>query len=412
MTADCACGPAEAGSGGSGVFGQSKPRLIDVFRDHGADYRRTHPLSPEQARLLHDLETCRTRERGGHLDVCPGCGHEQPMYNSCGNRHCPSCQSLSGARWLAERAERVLPVGHFHVVFTLPEELRPIALRNQRTTYDLLFDAAARTLNTLAADLLGAQLGVTIVLHTWTRQLLAHPHVHCIVSGGGLALDGSGWVQADDNYLFPAARMRALFRALVLASIGSAYDSDELHLGGSASHLEDPVAFARMMGKLWKKKWVVHVEAPQGGSQHVFGYLGRYLRRVAISDQRLLAYDDDGVSFRTRGDNRMTLAPEEFIRRFLLHSLPSGFRKVRHFGLYAPGNVNGRLETARALVLEAGLDIASLPRRGPAPRSWVELIIVLTGQHPLRCPKCHQAIMVAQPLPSSWPEAPPWRDTS
>jgi len=334
------------------------------------------------------------------------------MYNSCGNRHCPSCQSLAGARWLAERAERVLPIGHFHVVFTLPEELRPIALRNQKVVYDLLFDAAARTLNTLAADVLGAQLGSTIVLHTWTRELDYHPHVHCVVSVGGLALDGSRWIRPDDDYLFPAARMRALFRALVLGPIGAAYDLGDLRLGGSASHLADPVAFARMMRKLWKKKWVVHVEPPEGGARHVLGYLGRYLRRVAISDQRLLDYDESGVTFRTRGDDQTTLQPEELIRRFLMHTLPSGFRKVRHFGLYAPGNVNGRLETARALVLDAGLDIDSLPRTGPLPATWVDLMIVLTGLHPLRCPKCHEAVMAPHPLPSSPVVDAQSRDTS
>lgn len=396
---DCAsCGPAQAGHG-VGASGFGGPRLIDIFRDHGAAYRMSHPLSPEQARLLHDLESCRTPERGGHLYVCPGCGHEQPMYNSCGNRHCPTCQSLVGTRWLAERAERVLPVGHFHVVFTLPDELRPIALRNHKKIYDILFDAAARTLNTLAADILGAQLGVTIVMHTWTRELRFHPHVHCVVSGGGLALDGSRWIQTDDDYLFPAARMRALFRALVLAPIGAAYDRGELQLGGATSDLEDPVAFARMMRRLWKKKWVVNVEPPEAGSHHVFGYLGRYLRRVAISDQRLLAYDDDGVTFRTRGNDQISLVAEEFIRRFLMHTLPAGFRKVRHFGLYAPSNVNGRLETARALIIEAGLDIDSLPRTGPLPTSWVDLMIVLTGVHPLRCPKCHKEVMEPHPLP-------------
>jgi hypothetical protein len=267
-------------------------------------------------------------------------------------------------------------------------------------------------LNTLATDILGAQLGVTIVLHTWTRELAFHPHVHCVVSGGGLDIDGSRWIQTRDDYLFPAARMRALFRSLVLAPIGAAYDRGALLLGGSAAGLEDPVAFARMMRHLWKKKWVVHVEPPEGGSQHVFGYLGRYLRRVAISDQRLLDYDNDGVTFRTRGDSQISLVPEEFIRRFLMHTLPPGFRKVRHFGLYAPGNVNGRLETARALIIEAGLDINSFPRTGPLPTSWVDLMIALTGVHPLRCPQCHKEIMEPQPLPLSMRADVQSRDTS
>jgi hypothetical protein len=372
----------------------------------------SHPLSPEQARLLHDLEVCRTAALGGHLYVCPGCGHELPVYNSCRNRHCPACQSLEGARWLATRAERVLLVGHFHVVFTVPDELRPLALHNQELIYDLLFDAAAHTLNTLARDVLGAQLGVTIVLHTWTRELCFHPHVHCVVSSGGLSLDGSRWVPPKDDYLFPAARMRALFRARILAPIGLAYDHGELRLDGASSHLEDPLAFPRLMRRLWKKKWVVHVDPPLRGSRHLLAYLGRYLRRVAISDQRLVTYDHNGVTFRTHGHDQITLEPQEFIRRFLLHTLPAGFRKVRHFGLYAPGNIKGRLGTARALVIEAGLDIPSAFSSGPLPRSWIDLVIALTGAHPLLCPRCRNAIMVPRPLPSAPPPHPQLRDSS
>lgn len=267
-----------------GQAGQGRPRLevADIFRAHGEAYRKTHALTDSQRKVMRDIEACRTPILGGHLDVCPRCGDERPSYNSCRNRHCPKCQSLAQAKWVTERLARLLPTHYFHVVFTVPEELKPIAHHHRERFFKLLFEAASGTLLQLAADpkRLGGQLGITAVLHTWTRDLRFHPHLHCVVTGGGLTSDGDRWVAACRRYLFPRLVLSKLFRGKLLAALGAAWDKGEL----ACPALSDPQAFAHLKDALYRKQWVVYPKATFGGPAHVFSYLGRYTHRVAISN--------------------------------------------------------------------------------------------------------------------------------
>jgi hypothetical protein len=404
--------------------------VADLFRAHGDAYRQRHALGPGERKVMRDIETCRTAVLGGHLDACDACGHTEVSYNSCRNRHCPKCQALRQARWIAERMERVLPTHHFHVVFTVPEELKPLALRNRILFFDLLFDAASRTLLQLGRDpkRLGGLIGITAVLHTWTRSLDFHPHVHCIVTGGGLSTDGTRFVRAGrGRYLFPVKVIGRLFRGKLLAALARAHATGRLTLDGRCAELADPAAFARLKDGLYRKDWVVHCKAPFGGAEQVFRYLGRYTHRVGISNQRLLEADEKSVRFRTRGDKTCTVAPDEFIRRFLLHVLPRGFVKIRHFGLLAPANVNSRLATARRLLdpdaqysaepaaAPAVTDIVAATEKAgeppPAP-SWRDLFLRLTGIDLSRCRVCGRGTMIRYPLPDGPLPPPSFLDTS
>jgi len=354
--------------------------VADVFRAHGETYRQRHALTPDQLQVMRAIETCRTEVLGGHVDVCAACVYSRPAYNSCRNRHCPKCQFLAQAKWIEERMARILPVPYFHVVFTLPAELRALVKKNPRRLYDLLFDAASRTLLDLGRDpeRLGAQLGFTTVLHTWTRSLEYHPHLHCIVTSGGLSEDGATWIRAGQGrYLFPVKVMGDLFRGKFLAGLRRLHQRGELDTGGDA-----PSAFARLVDGLYHTSWHVYAKRPFGGPQHVYQYLGRYTHRIAISNQRLLAAGDDGVRFHTRGRKTLTLAPDEFIRRFLQHVLPHGFAKIRHFGLLAPCHVKTRLARARTLLAP------DEPVPVVAKRTWLERLLALTGKDPSRCPRC------------------------
>lgn len=331
-----------------------RPTVAEVFRRHGPAYLCQHTLAPAQAKVLRAVSACRTAALGGHVDVCLDCGYAHPFYNSCRDRHCPTCQSNAAKKWLEGRLERVLPTHHFHVVFTLPEPLRAVALANPKLIYDLLFSAATETLQDLAATRLGARLGITAVLHTWTREMLLHPHLHCVVTGGGLALDGSRWVACRDAYLFPVHVMGALFRGKFLDGLVRAHRTDTLRFVGSSAHLADPLAFAKMRNQLYGTHWVVFAKRPFGGPRQVLAYLARYTHRVAISDARIRTLTEDRVVISTRKGRTCTIHPDEFIRRFLLHVLPPSFRKIRHYGLFAPASVNTRFVTARRLLDAAG----------------------------------------------------------
>ncbi len=384
----------------------SRPSLVDIFRRHGEAYRAAHPwLSPEQKRLLRDVMLCRTPALGGHLYVCDSCDYEAVVYNSCRNRNCPNCQALEQARWIEARKARVLPVGHHHVVFTLPGKLRSLAKRHPRKLYALLMTAVRETLTDLPREHLGLRFGVTVVLHTWTRELLLHPHVHCIVTAGGLTLDDTRWVDRS-RFLLPSALLKSYFRGRVLHHLDCLRRQDKSSTSPSLSQ----AAWKKLIGSLPKpKKWCIHVERPFGRSTHVLEYLGRYTHRIAISDARLVEELDDVVRFRTRGDDTLSLTPKVFIERFLQHVLPSGLHKIRHFGLYAAANVQRRLVVAQELlgVGDRHQEDDKKPQPKPDDETATDLLLRLTGKDLLCCPKCGKGRMKRTPLPELDARAPP-----
>jgi hypothetical protein len=355
---------------------------------------------------LRDIEACRTAALGGHLDVCLDCGHERPAYNSCRNRHCPKCQSLDQERWLAGRLETILPVPYVHVVFTLPSQLAPLAMGNRRFVFDQLFRAAAETLRTRGRDpnRLGGQLAITIVLHTWTRDLRFHPHVHCIVTGGGLSADGQRWLEARENYLFPVKVLSRLFRGKILDALTRAFRQHRLDL---PDELLDEHDFVHWRSQLYDQDWVTYAKPPFAGPEQVFAYLGRYTHRVGLSNHRILDIQDDAVTLRTRGENTVTLHPHELIRRFLLHVLPRGFVKIRHYGLAAASNVNTRLVTARLLLAQA--PSATTPQNAPPPDDWRHLLERFTGLDTTTCPACASPRWIRTPLSRALTPRPPPR---
>lgn len=404
--------PASPGDAG---WGQPRLAVGDIFRTHGEAYRRSHALSDQQRKVMHAIEVCRTPVLGGRMEVCDRCGHQQVQFNSCRNRHCPMCQSLKQHSWLESRMERLLPTDYFHVVFTIPDRLlNPIVERNRQLLFDLMFEAASRCLLELGEDRnrLGAQLGATLVLHTWTRDLLFHPHLHCIVTGGGLSLDGNRWVAARQNYLFPVKVLSKLFRGKLIAALDRAYRAGRLSLSGSCAELSNPKAFARLKDRLYKAAWVSYAKKPFAGPSQVFSYLGLYTHRVGISNHRLLAVDSEGVLFRTRGEKTARLKPQEFIRRFLQHVLPAGFVKIRHYGLLAPANVNTRLARARTLLeaktprlpaavaAAAALLLAIRPSsdQAPAAGDWRARLQRVAGIDASACPACGIGRLITSPL--------------
>jgi Putative transposase/Transposase zinc-binding domain len=350
--------------------------VADIFRAAGPAYRAAHRghLSLHQLKVMSAVEHCRTAALGGHVEACEGCDHWRIAYNSCRNRHCPRCQGAAARTWLAAREADLLPVGYFHVVFTLPAEVANIAFHNKALIYDLLFRAASDTMMTIAADPkhLGARIGMTAVLHTWGSALTHHPHVHMVVPGGGISLDGERWVSARPAFLLPVRVLSALFRRLFLSRLLALYDAGRLGFHGSLAHLVDRRAFLRYLSPVRKKRWVVYAKPPFAGPGAVLAYLSRYTHRVAISNSRLIQFADDGVTFRYKDYRRngserqqmMTLTANEFIRRFLLHVLPKGFHRIRHYGLLASGTRKGHLERARhflAVAPPAALEVPGEP---------------------------------------------------
>jgi hypothetical protein len=359
--------------------------LADIVRAHGETFAKSRRLRPEERAALRAVEQCRTVVLGGHLDVCTACGHERPSYNSCRNRHCPKCQSLAQARWIARRLERILPVHYFHVVFTLPAELRGIAKRSREDVFDLLFAAASQTMLALARDpkRLGAELGVTLVLHTWTRELQFHPHVHAIVTGGGLTTDGARWIKARGKFLFPVRVMGALFRGKMLAAL-------------EVAHARGLVDLAEVdLDALRQKSWIVYAKRPFGGPQQVIRYLGRYTHRVGISNQRLVSMDEYGVTFRTKDGKSVTLDGPELLARFVQHVLPSRFVKIRHYGLHSARHATTRLELARQRLSPRSRE--NVHRRDVG--DWRELLWQLSGIDVTLCPVCLKSTIVRVALP-------------
>ena len=366
--------------------------VAHIFRLYGEDFRRQHRLSRPQLRAMRAIELCRTAALGGHLYECDECGVQKPCYNSCRNRHCPKCQALDKERWLEQRCQELLPVPYFHVVFTVPEELNPLALANPKWFYDLLFSSASKTLLEIAADPkhLGAKIGVLAVLHTWSQTQLLHPHVHCIVPGGGLSADRQHWVSSRrPDYFLPVQVLRSLFRGKFLAGVKQAYQAGELKLPKS---LADPAAFKALLNRLYDKTWVVYSKPPFGSPEQVLAYLARYTHRVAISNPRLVRLADDQVTFTykdyTQGGRKreMTLSAEEFIRRFLLHVLPEGFVRIRYYGLLSNRHRADNLARSRELLTGTSAEVATAAPA--AEEDWKSLLTRLTGRDPTLCPHC------------------------
>ncbi len=405
--------------------GSPRPTVGEIVRAHGEAFRAQHALTEAQRKVLREVGACRTAVLGGRLEVCQSCGYQKAVYHSCRNRHCPACQALPQARWIAGRLARLLPTDYFHVVFTVPDGLLAgLALRNRTVFFEALFAAGSQTLLQLGEDQhrLGAQLGLTAVLHTWTRDLRFHPHLHCIVTGGGLTRDGTRWRAGKRTFLFPVRVLSALFRGKLLAALHAQYQKGRLKLDG-VDGFEDgrsaDNAWKRLKRKLYETKWISYAKKPFAGPESVYQYLGRYTHRVGLSNHRLISVTNDAVTFRTRGDQTATLHPHQFLRRFLLHVLPKGFVKLRHYGLLAPGNVNSKLAIARHLLssptttpasLSADASAAPTPPVAPTRIDWRALFFRLTGLDLTRCSACG-APLVSYPLARD-PPTPPLTDTS
>lgn len=389
--------------------------LGELFRQLGPQYRLQHDLPMAHRRVMRALESCRTAVLGGHVEQCPQCAHQRISYNSCRNRHCPQCQTMDQVEWLRARQSELLPVPYFHLVFTVPEPIAELARAHSRAVFAILFRASAEALLTIARDPhhLGATPGFFSILHTWGQNLRFHPHVHCVVTGGGLSADGKQWVAARNHFLVSVRVLSRLFRRLFLAALQSAYDDHQLSSwSGELAHLADPQAWLDYLAPLAKQEWVVYAKAPFGGPQQALQYLGRYTHRVALAPERILHWDDHSVTFsykdyRSHQPQRrrpMTVAAAEFIRRFLLHVLPPGFQRIRYYGLWTNRFRARNLARCRSILL--GERSALLPT--PVQLAVVAQAIV---DRAARCPACHcgimQRISVVLPLAATASFLPP-----
>jgi hypothetical protein len=389
-----------------------KVELAAVFERHGAKYRATHVLVPVQYRAMRAIAACRTAALGGHLAQCDACGAQRYAYHSCRNRHCPKCQTLAKERWLAARRAELLPVPYFHLVFTLPHALNALAQGNPRLLYGLLFESVSATLIEFGANprWLGGEIAATLILHTWGQTLVQHLHLHCLVAAGALHADGH-WIESPRGFLFPITALSQVFRGKFLAALTRAFVSGVLNLAGATATLAQASARQRLFCALREHAWVVYAKKPFGGPQQVLDYLGRYTHRVAISNNRLSSIEDDRVSFRYKdyahGNRRkmLTLEACEFIRRFLLHVLPRGFMRIRHYGLLA--NRAKRLKLAQA---RSALDQPP-PVPHPSQPESVEAFWLRVAKLDIhQCPHCHAGRMVLiASLPSQRARAPPQR---
>ena len=392
--------------------------VADIFRVSGPAYRTREAghLSLGQLRVMSAIEACRTATLGGHVMRCADCAHIDIAYNSCRNRHCPKCQAAAAYDWLQARRAELLPVPYYHVVFTLPAQIADIAYTNKAVIYDALFKAASETLLTIAADPkhLGAKIGVTMVLHTWGSPLIHHPHVHCVVPGGGLSPDGQRWISCRPGYFLCVKVLSRLFRRLMCQRLIAAHAKGALQFFGENTALKDGDAFRKFLKPLRRVDWFVYAKPPFAGPDSVLSYLARYTHRVAIANSRLVAFDGDRVRFKWkdyRRDGRarygvMTLDAHEFIRRFLLHVLPDGFHRIRHYGLFANPTRANTIAKARALLADQALPTPA-PDKAPAEPT-----------PPIPCPCCGGPMILVEVfergvIPKAWPSAPPqWCDTS
>jgi Putative transposase/Transposase zinc-binding domain len=374
------------------------PRLevAEVFRQFAEEYLTKYGASPEQRRVLRDVQNCRTAVLGGHVEQCDQCGHQKIAYNSCRNRHCPKCQGPARARWMQAREAELLPVPYFHVVFTLPEALGPLALQNKTVVYDVLFRAVGETLLEVAANpkRLGARIGFLAVLHTWGQNLMHHPHVHCVVPAGGLSANGEAWVPGREGFFLPVRVLSRVFRGKFIAFLKQAIGRGALEYHGSLTPLADPAAMEHLLDQVVRYDWVVYAKRPFGGPETVLKYLARYTHRVAISNRRLLHLENGQVTFSWKDyahgnrQSTMTLAAVEFMRRFLLHVLPSSFVKIRYYGFMANRHRSENLARCRVLLVQtsAAMDQGSPEETKPTAE-------VLEDTPTFRCPACQKGTM-------------------
>ena len=395
------------------------PRLEvgDVFRRYGEIFRQQHAgsLSRAQLRVMTAIECCRTAALGGHIEQCDQCHFQRIAYNSCRDRHCPKCQSLARAQWIEDRQAELLDTQYFHVVFTVPEEIAAIAFQNRKVVYDILFRATSETLRTIAVDPkhLGAEIGFFAVLHSWGQNLMFHPHLHCVVPGGGLSPDGNRWIPCRKGFFLPVRALSRLFRRLFVESMEKAFDAGQLQFFSALEELRDPTAFRRLLGRVRSREWVVYAKKPFAGPQQVLDYVGRYTHRVAISNNRILNIEDGLVTFRYKDyrdgsqQRTMTLAADEFIRRFLLHVLPEGFHRIRYYGFLGARYRKEKLEQCRQLL---GM-VPREPESKMAELDYRDRYQALTGSSLWECPACHRGrmIVIREIPPRSIPTIP---DTS
>lgn len=385
----------------------NSPEAADIFREYGSAYQAAHKLPPLHLKVINAMVKCRTEALGGHLDECDKCGYQHPFYNSCRNRHCPKCGALAKERWLAARQKELLPIAYFHVVLTLPDELAPISLVNQKLIYNILFRAGSETLLTLGRDPkhLGGDIGVLAVLHTWGQNLLAHPHLHCIVTGGGLSADGQKWLlpkkmSKDKDFFVHVNIISDLFKKKFLAYFREAYQAGKLKCVGKTAYLSDKREFQKLINKLYHKDWVTYCKEPFGSPEQVLRYLARYTHRVAISNDRIVKLEDGKVTIKWRdykdgGQQKLLpLDAFEFIRRFLMHVLPKNFYKLRYYGLWSSRSRKTKLQKCQQ-ILGQGLDTDSTKLPSPG---WQDLLYELTGIDVRICPKCNKGRMVTREI--------------
>lgn len=384
--------------------------VANIVQRYGETFRAQHPLPAEQLRLLRALELCRSAPLGGHIEQCGHCDHQRITYNSCRNRHCPKCQSLARSEWIERRKAELLPIGYFHVVFTVPQQLNSLALQNKEVFYNLLLTLAASTLQTIANDPihLGAEIGLFAILHTWGQTLTHHPHVHCVVTGGGLRPGRDGWRSSAKRFFVSVRVLGKLFRGLFLSALQKAFDTNQLSFHGALAPFAQPKVFRALLAPLYKRRWLVYAKPPFGGPEQVVTYLGRYTHSVAISNHRLRSIGNGQVTFQYKQyrssqphlHREMTVSADEFLRRFLLHTLPPGFQRIRHYGLLASRSKVKNLALCREFLSTA----PSPPARPDQPaRNEIKERLL---QPLLVCPKCRLGTMVRiRFLPS--PTGPP-----
>ncbi len=415
MSTACRASSLEVGATGLREVPGKRPKweVADIIRLHAKQYCQDRPLPLSHLKVMHSIKTCRTSYLGGHVEQCDSCGFERYAYNSCRNRHCPKCQALTKARWLQDRTSELLPAGYFHTVFTLPHELNPLALRNKKTVFGILFKAASETLIEFGKNNLGGQAGFLAILHTWDQKLLDHFHLHCVVAGGALSFDKSRWVSARKNFLFSVKALSIVFRAKFTEHLIKAFLKGKLIFPGTISPLGHEKEFLIFVNGIRQKDWVVYCKKPFAGPQQVLQYIGRYTHRVAISNQRIVNIDNGNVTYtyRDRRDNNtlktMTLPAKEFIRRFLLHVLPDGFVRIRHFGFLANRYKKENIQRCR--------DLIGIPQQIPetTEKNSQELMLEVTGIDITICPCCKKGSMVViEEIQAQWKGKPQYMDTS